>query len=293
MQLTQQSVLVSNHTRAIRTFLQHRLAVASAAFLLLAVGASAAAPLIAPAEPNAMNLGERLAGISSSHWLGTDQFGRDVLARLVYGGRISVTIGILSALLALAVGGFIGALAGYLGGVVDTVLMRVTDAMLSIPLFFLLLIATVVFGASVPNLILAIGLTSWMPIARVMRGEVLRTQVQDFVLAARALGVSESRILLRHVVPHSIPVIVVSAMLSAAYAILMESALSYLGLGVRPPTASWGNMLNDAQSLLWDKPSLAVYPGLAICLTVLAFNWLGDGLRNALDPHRGSGLLSW
>jgi peptide/nickel transport system permease protein len=191
----------------------------------------------------------------------------------------------VAVLISITIGSLVGSLAGYLGGIVDTLLMRLTDGMLAIPYFFLVLIVVAVFGSSFRNLILVIGATSWMVVARVVRGEVLRYKRFDFVLAAEAIGASRPRVLFRHIVPHTVPVIVVAASLGVAGAILLESALSYLGLGIRPPQASWGNMLSNAQAYLWSNPILPLYPGALIFLTVLSYNFLGDALRDALDPQ--------
>jgi peptide/nickel transport system permease protein len=221
--------------------------------------------------------------MSSEHPLGTDENGRDVLSRLMYGGRVSLGVGFVSVLVAIAIGTAVGGIAGYFGGTIDTVLMRIADGMLSIPLFFFMLTALALLGSSLPNLILAIALTSWMAAARVVRGEVLSCKVLEYVEAAHALGGSHIRILYHHIVPQALPSVIVAATLGVAYAILTESALSYLGLGVRPPTPSWGNMLSGARSYLWTAPHLAMFPGLLILLTVLAYNSLGDGLRDALS----------
>jgi peptide/nickel transport system permease protein len=210
--------------------------------------------------------------------------GRDLLARLLYGGRVSLGIGLSAMLGAIMLGTFLGAVAGFWGGALDAVIMRVTDAMLSFPLFFFLLTVLSLIGSSIPNLIIVIALTSWMNVARLVRAEVLKVKVQQFVEAARAVGNTNWRILLRHILPHTVPSIIVAATLGVANAILTESALSYLGLGVKPPDPSWGNMLSSARSYIWNASHLVLYPGLAIFGTVLLFNAMGDGLRDALDP---------
>jgi peptide/nickel transport system permease protein len=267
-----------------RRFRRNRAAVAALVFLALVHLLGAAAPLVAPYSPEEVDLTRRLAPPGSGHWLGTDENGRDVLSRLIYGARVSLTVGLLSAVAAVALGTLVGAVSGYFGGLTDAVLMRVTDGMMILPTFFLALLVLAVFGPGVLNVIAVIGLTSWMGVARIVRGEVLRTRPQEFVVAARALGAGNGRILLVHLLPQAVPAIIVAATLGIAQAILTESALSYLGLGIQPPTPTWGNMLAAAQHFLWVRPELAVYPGLLILLTVLAYNSVGDALRDALDP---------
>ncbi len=266
-------------------FARNRASVLAALFLILAVGGAAFAPLIARNPPERI-LGARLAQPSERFVLGTDQAGRDVLARVLYGGRISLAVGFLAAGLAIVLGASLGAVAGYARGWADAIIMRIADGMLSIPIFFLVLVVLASLGSSLPNLIVTIGLASWMSTARVVRGEVLRASGLEFVAAARALGATAPRVLLRHALPQAIPSTIVAASLGVAQAVLTESALSYLGLGVQPPTPSWGNMLTDAQSYVFTTPMLALWPGLAILLTVLSFNFLGESLRDALDPYR-------
>jgi peptide/nickel transport system permease protein len=266
-------------------FRRNRLALGSAAFLVAMYLTAIFAPLLAPYDPDATDIMQLNARPSREHLLGTDENGRDVLSRLIYGSRASMTVGLVAVLISISIGSLVGSLAGYISGVVDTVLMRLTDGMLAIPYFFLVLIVVAVFGSSFRNLILVIGATSWMVVARVVRSEVLRYKRFDFVLAAESIGASKPRVLFRHIVPHTVPVIIVAATLGVAGAILLESALSYLGLGIRPPQASWGNMLSNAQAYLWSNPLLPLYPGAMIFLTVLAYNFLGDALRDALDPQ--------
>lgn len=271
----------------LRRFLARKVAALAAVFLIVAIAAAALAPAIAPYPPDRI-LGSRLAAAGGRFILGTDQTGRDVLSRLLYGGQISLAVGLLAAGLSLVLGTTLGALAGFARGWVDAVIMRIADGMLSIPVFFLVLVVLTSLGSTLPNLIVTIGLSSWMTTARVVRGEVLRASALDFVTAARALGASSARVLLRHALPQALPVTIVSASLGVAQAVLTESALSYLGLGVQPPTPSWGNMLSDAQSYVFSAPLLALWPGLAILLTVLAFNFLGESLRDVLDPFSGN-----
>lgn len=266
-------------------FGRNRLAVAALGFLLLIHLVALVASSLAPYDPATLDLLNQFADPSRQHPLGTDESGRDVLSRLVVGSRVSLAVGTLAMLVSITVGSLIGALAGFYGRATDGALMRFTDGMLTIPTFFLALLVLAVFGSGLTNVILVIGLTGWMVVSRVIRAEVLRTLPQEFVLAARALGVSDMRLLVRHVVPQAFASVIVAATLGVAYAILTESALSYLGLGVQPPTPTWGNMLSGAQQYVWTKPHLAVYPGVLIMLCVLGYNIVGDALRDALDPR--------
>lgn len=268
-----------------RRFIRNRLAMASAFFLILMYLVAIFANLLAPYDPDAVEIFNLHARPSGDHWLGTDENGRDVLSRLMYGSRASMTVGLVAVLISVTVGSLIGSLAGYVGGFVDTILMRLTDGMLSIPYFFLVLIVVAVFGSSFRNLILVIGLSSWMGVARIIRSEVLRYKRFDFVKAAESIGASSVRVLFRHILPHTVPVLIVAASLGVAGAILLESALSFLGLGIRPPQASWGNMLSNSQAYLWQNPLLPLYPGALIFFTVLSYNFLGDALRDSLDPQ--------
>jgi len=270
--------------RRLRRFVRNRAAVLSLVILLIFAAGAVFAPALATHDPDTVDLFARLAPPSAAHYIGTDDTGRDIFSRLVFGGRITLIVGLVSAFISIMLGATLGGIAGFSGGSVDGVIMRITDGLLAIPMFFFMLMIMAVFGGGLTQIILVVGFTSWMPVARVVRGEVLRTKQLNFVEAAWALGASNPRIVASHVLPQSIPSIIVSATLGVANAILMESALSYLGLGVQPPTASWGNMLNGAQSYIFTHPSLAVWPGLLIFATVLACNSLGDGIRDALDP---------
>jgi len=236
--------------------------------------------------PEATDPAHGLASPSPAHPLGTDELGRDMLSRLLHGSRVTLLVGLAAMLAAIVIGVVVGAIAGFKGGWIDGALMRFTDAMLAVPAFFFILVVITVLGTGVATLILVIGALSWMPVARVVYGETLRWKRAEFVIAAESLGVSGPRLLLRHILPQAVPSLIVSATLGVAFAILTESALSYLGLGVQPPLPSWGNMLQRAQLYVFTAPALAIYPGLAITVVVLAFNFLGDGLRDALDPRR-------
>ncbi|MBI3997450.1 MAG: ABC transporter permease [Armatimonadetes bacterium] len=272
-----------------RRFRRNRLAVAALGYLIVVHLAAALAPWIVPYEPEFIDLLNQMAPPSREHLLGTDESGRDVLSRLIAGGRTSLAVGLSAMVLAISVGTALGGISGMAGGIVEAIIMRVTDGMLTVPTFFLALLVLAVFGSSTVNVVLVIGATGWMVVARVVRAEVLRTLPQEFVVASRALGVGRTRILLRHLLPQALPSLIVAATLGVAYAVLTESALSYLGLGVQPPTPTWGNMLTGAQHYVWKTPSLALYPGAAIMLTVLSYNALGDALSDTLDPrHAGT-----
>ena len=268
-----------------RRFRSNHVAVAAAGFLLVTYALAALGPVISPYPPNDVDILNTNASPSRAHWLGTDENGRDVLSRVIAGARTSMTVGLSAMVIAIAIGALVGSLGGYLGGLADSVLMRLVDGMLAVPYFFLVLIVVAVFGSSFRNIVVVIGVTSWMVVARIVRGEVLRQRGLDFVLAAQAIGATTARILVRHVLPQTFPSVIVAATLGVANAILLESALSYLGLGIQPPQASWGNMLSNAQAYVWQNPALPVYPGLLILCTVLAYNFLGDALRDALDPR--------
>lgn len=265
-----------------RRFVRNRFAVASAVILVILYVMAILGPHVAPQNPNAVDITSINAPPSHAHLLGTDESGRDVLSRLIVGSRASLSVGLVAMAISLVIGSIVGGISGYAGGLTDTVLMRFTDGMMAIPYFFLILIVIAVFGASFENIILVIGATSWMTVGRLVRSEVLRFRGQDFVLAARALGASKSRILARHIMPQALPTIIVAATLGVAYAILLESALSFLGLGIQPPTADWGNMLSNAQAYIFQNPLLPLYPGVMIFIVVLAYNFVGDGLRDAL-----------
>ena len=271
-------------------FRRNRLAVAALAFLAAIHLVAVTADVLAPYDPAALDLLNQLASPSTANLLGTDESGRDVLSRLIVGARVSLTVGLLAMLVAIVLGSAVGALAGFYGRLTDGILMRVTDGMLTIPTFFLALLVLAVFGSKFTNVVLVIGATGWMIVSRVVRAEVLRTLPQEFVPAARAIGASDLRILVRHVMPQTFASVIVAATLGVAYAILTESALSYLGLGVQPPTPTWGNMLSGAQQYVWTKPHLAIYPGVLIMLCVLSYNVVGDALRDALDPRAGRSM---
>jgi peptide/nickel transport system permease protein len=265
-------------------FKRHRIAVlASVVFILMAL-ACFAAPLIAPYEFDAINLKAIRQPPSAGNLLGTDDLGRDLLTRILYGGRISITIGLLSALVGTGLGALIGAIAGYYGGTVDNLLMRFTDVAYSIPTLPLLIVLSSFSNSAVPVMVLIIGFLSWMPTARVVRGSVLSAKEKEYVEAARMIGAPDRVIIWQHILPNIAGPIIVGATLGVGNAIIIESSLSFLGLGVQPPTPTWGNMLMDSQATMATKPWLTIFPGLAILLVVLAVNFIGDGLHDALDP---------
>lgn len=249
------------------------------------VTAAVAAPWVTRVSPASQDTSRSLRPPGPGHWLGTDQYGRDVYSRLVYGARISLGTGTIAVTILLTIGTALGAVAGYYGGVVDAVLMRVVDVMLSVPQFFLVLAFVALFGPGVATTTLVIGLTSWMGTARIVRAHVLILRSREFVLAARAAGAGAIRILRRHLLPNAVPLIIVQAALSLSGAILAEASLSYLGLGAQPPTPSWGAMVNDGRNFLRVAWWLTVFPGLAVFATVLSLNLIGDRLREALDPR--------
>lgn len=242
------------------------------------------APLVS-SDPGAIDIAQRLQSPGWSHPLGTDDLGRDVLVRILYGARISLLVGFVAVGIATFIGILVGALAGYYGRWVDAIIMRFVDIMLCFPSFFLILAVIAFLEPSIWNIMIIIGLTSWMGVARLVRAEFLSLRERDFVVAIRALGARDARIIFRHILPNALSPVLVSATLGVAGAILTESALSFLGIGVQPPTPSWGNMLIAGKQTLGTAWWLSVFPGLAILVTVLGYNLLGEGIRDALDPR--------
>ncbi|MDQ3693320.1 MAG: ABC transporter permease [Chloroflexota bacterium] len=276
----------------VRRFFRHRLAGAGLVVLVI-LGLSAILAPLATHDPNALSVSERTQGPSLDHWFGTDEAGRDIFARTLDGGRVSLTIGLAATAVALLIGTSFGAVAGYFGGKIDAGLMRLTDAFLCFPqLFVLIVVGTLirttelrVLQGSIVPIAVVIGLLSWMGLARIVRATFLALREKEFVEAARSAGASNARIMLRHVLPGAIGPMVVQASLLVAASIITESGLSYLGFGVQPPTATWGNLLRDAQAHMQTLPVFAIAPGMMIFLTVISINFVGDGLRDALDPH--------
>jgi peptide/nickel transport system permease protein len=269
-------------------FLRNRLAVAGCVVIVLLYIAAILAPWLATYPYDQLNPGMRDMPPSSDHWLGTDRQTRDVFSRLIKGGQVSLATGFAAVLLVMTIGVGIGAIAGFFGGLIDAAIMRLTDIILSIPLILLLITAAALFRPSLRTTVIIIGVSSWPGAARLIRGQFIHLKGQEFVTAARALGASPWRIIVRHLFPNTLGIIIVEATLWLSYAILLEASLSYLGLGVQIPTPSWGNMLQDGQrELLAGAWWLTVFPGSMIFLTVLCFNLMGDGLRDAFDPrHR-------
>jgi peptide/nickel transport system permease protein len=262
------------------------LAAAGAAMVIIFVIFALFAPWIAPQDPASIDLPARLSPPSHAHWFGTDELGRDILSRIIYGARISMLVGSSVVAASLAIGLIIGAIAGYYGGAIDRfVNVVLMNAFLSFP-GILLAIAFVAFrGPGVFNLVLALSLGGWVGYARLVRGQVLAAREREFVEAARAIGASDLRIIVRHILPNIIQPVIVQAAIGMAGAILAEATMSFLGLGVPPPTASWGTMLNDGRAQLFDAPHLVLFPALAVMLAVLSFNFIGDALRDYLDPR--------
>ncbi len=245
------------------------------------------APLVSPFDPSAIDIKNILTGPSLSHPFGTDDLGRDVLSRMIWGSRVSLKVGFAAVGIATLIGILLGSLAGYYGGVFDILIMRGIDIMLTIPTIFLILAVVVILEPSIWNIMVVIGLTSWMEPARLIRAEFLSLKEREFVVAARAIGASDARIILRHILPNGLSPILVSATMGIGGAILIESGLSFLGLGVQPPTPSWGSLLASGKDNIEIAWWLSAFPGLAILLTVLGYNLLGEGIRDALDPrHR-------
>ncbi|MGQ9457919.1 MAG: ABC transporter permease [Anaerolineae bacterium] len=267
-----------------RRFARNRLALVGLAILFLMVLGAIGAPLVAPYDPNAISY-NFLAPPSREHPLGTDDVGRDELSRLIHASRVSLTVGVSVSILTVVIGTLVGSLAGYYGGRVDAWICGGINVLLSIPLIPLAMVLGAFLKTTLLFVVLILGFLSWTGVARIVRGEFLSLKEREFVLAARLLGASDWRIIARHILPNVVPSIIVAATLQVAAAILAESALSYLGYGIQPPTASWGNMLQNAQRFFRVNPMLAIYPGALISLTVISINFVGDGLRDALDPR--------
>lgn len=275
---------------AVEKFMKNKLAVVGLVMLILIVLAAIFAPYLTPYEPSTQELLKKLTPPNSEHWLGVDTLGRDMYTRMLYGARISLLVGFASVTASIIIGTIVGAVAGYYGGLVDAFLMRVVDVFLSFPSLFFLITIVTIFSPSINMLIFAFALFGWTGTARLVRGEFLSLRTREFVLAAKTMGVRSSKIIFSHILPNAMGPIIVSATLNIGIIILAESALSYLGLGVQPPTPSWGNMLQDAQNItiMYQSPWYPIFPGLAIFVTVIAFNFVGDGLRDALDPKMKS-----
>ena len=263
----------------------NRLAISGLVLVLGLFAVALLARWLAPYDPDFIDLKQVLMPPSPAHLLGTDTLGRDVLSRIIFGARVSLLVGFVAVGIATLIGLLVGALAGYYGGVLDQILMRLVDLMLCFPTIFLILAVIAVLGPSIWNIMAVIGLTGWMGVARLVRAEFLSLREREFVVAARALGASDVRLIWRHLLPNALTPVMVSATLGVAGAILVESSLSFLGLGVQPPTPSWGNMLTMGKDNIEIAWWLSVFPGLAILVTVMSYNLLGEGIREAIDPR--------
>jgi peptide/nickel transport system permease protein len=268
-------------------FRRHRVALVGALILLVLTAGAVTAPLVAANDPYKVDISAYRTGPAPNHPLGTDSSGRDVFSRLLYAGRVSLSVGLVAVAIYTLIGVILGAFSGFYGGWLDSFVMRLADIVLSFPALILIITVVSVLGPSIYNIMIVIGLLGWPPIARIVRGLFLSLREHEFVLASRTVGASNGRIIFRHMLPNALAPVIVAATFGIANAILLEAGLSFLGLGVQPPTPSWGNMLKDAQSLtvLESMPWLWIPPGTMIALAVLSINFIGDGLRDALDPH--------
>jgi peptide/nickel transport system permease protein len=271
-------------------FKRNKLALVSLLFILLVIFAAIFAPYISPYNPDKINVNAILQPPSFTHWLGTDQLGRDVFSRLIYGSRISIEVGFIAVSISLFIGVIIGAFSGYYSGLIDSLLMRFVDIMLTFPSFFLILAISAILKPSIINIMIIIGLTSWMGVARIVRAEFIQNRQKDYVLAAKASGASDMYIIFSEILPNCIAPILVSATLGIAGAILIQASLAFLGIGIMPPTASWGGMLSRGKTYIMIAWWLTLFPGLAILMTVLSFNLIGEAVRDALDPKVNRGL---
>lgn len=297
-QVSRDLTRTARHTNLWQSFRHHKPAMIGSAIILALVLASILAPVIIPYNPHKTDLDSMFAPPSWEHPVGTDDLGRDLLARLLYGGRISLLIGLTTMVLSVALGTAVGGLAGFYGGWIDNLLMRLVDMMLAFPSLFVLIVLSLALRdlpidalrgtafASVSSIILVIGTLSWMPVARLVRASFLSIKEREFILAARCIGVNNLRIMTHHMAPNALSPIIVAATFHIATSVITESGLSYLGFGVQPPTPTWGNMLKNAQAQMTRAPWTAIFPGLAILVTVIAINFVGDGLRDALDLRR-------
>lgn len=272
-----------------RFFQSNSRAAISGGFILLVCLSALAAPWLAPYPFDQQDTHSILQGPSADHWMGTDRLGRDLFSRMLFGARVSMTVGIFTAFFAVVFGTLYGALSGYIGGRIDNLLMRFVDVVYALPDFLLIILITVMVGRGLLGIFLALALVSWVTVARIIRGEVLKLREFSYVEAARAIGVPHHRILLAHILPNTVGVLIVTLTFRIPAAILAESTLSFIGLGIAPPFASWGSMANDGWSAMKFYPHLILFPSLVLFLTMVAFNVLGDALRDALDPERRLG----
>jgi peptide/nickel transport system permease protein len=268
-----------------RHFKKNRLGVGGLVIIVIVFFIAIFAPFLSPYDTGKTDVSLKLKSPSFQHYLGTDQLGRDVFSRMLYGSQISLSVGFVAVGISILIGILVGAMAGYKGGWVDSLLMRFVDIMLSFPSFFLILTVVAILRPNIYNVMIVIGITSWEGTARFVRAEFLSLRERDYVQAARALGVKDRRIIFRHILPNALAPVFVTASLGVASAILVEAGLSFLGFGVQPPAPSWGNILTEGRTYIFDAWWLTVFPGLAILITVLSFNLFGEGLRDALDPR--------
>ena len=268
-----------------RHFKKNRLGVGGLVIIVIVFLIAILVPFLSPYDPGKTDVSLKLKPPSFQHYLGTDQLGRDVFSRMLYGSQISLSVGFVAVGISILIGILVGAMAGYKGGWVDSLLMRFVDIMLSFPSFFLILTVVAILRPNIYNVMIVIGITSWEGTARFVRAEFLSLRERDYVQAARALGVKDRRIIFRHILPNALAPVFVTASLGVASAILVEAGLSFLGFGVQPPAPSWGNILTEGRTYIFDAWWLTVFPGLAILITVLSFNLFGEGLRDALDPR--------
>jgi len=268
-----------------RHFKKNRLGVGGLVIIVIVFIIAIFAPFLSLDDPGKTDVSLKLKSPSFEHYLGTDQLGRDVFSRMLYGSQISLSVGFVAVGISILIGILVGAMAGYKGGWVDSLLMRFVDIMLSFPSFFLILTVVAILRPNIYNVMIVIGITSWEGTARFVRAEFLSLRERDYVQAARALGVKDRRIIFRHILPNALAPVFVTASLGVASAILIEAGLSFLGFGVQPPAPSWGNILTEGRTYIFDAWWLTVFPGLAILITVLSFNLFGEGLRDALDPR--------
>jgi peptide/nickel transport system permease protein len=268
-----------------RHFKKNRLGVGGLVIIVIVFFIAIFAPFLSPYDSGKTGVSLKLKPPSFQHYLGTDQLGRDVFSRMLYGSQISLSVGFVAVGISILIGILVGAMAGYKGGWVDSLLMRFVDIMLSFPSFFLILTVVAILRPNIYNVMIVIGITSWEGTARFVRAEFLSLRERDYVQAARALGVKDRRIIFRHILPNALAPVFVTASLGVASAILVEAGLSFLGFGVQPPAPSWGNILTEGRTYIFDAWWLTVFPGLAILITVLSFNLFGEGLRDALDPR--------
>lgn len=271
--------------KLLRLAKENKVAVVSAAVILLFVLAAVIAPALTPYNSKQMDMMHRLSAPSAEHLLGTDEGGRDILTRMLYGARVSLLAGVLPTLMSMVLGAALGLIAGFAGGLTDDVIMRIADIMLAFPSTLLAMIIMYTLGGGLVNVFLTLSLVGWAGIARVVRSETLKLRSSVYVTAARSIGVPRGRIILRHILPNCVPTLIVLFTLNVPSAILTESSLSFLGLGIQPPDTSWGQMINMGRQYLYNAPWCSFAPCIAIMLIVLAFNFLGDGLRDVLDPH--------